>query len=121
MKKTNNSEVMLTIVVGLLIISLVFKIHWLQIAAVILGLIGIFFEFFTEKIVWLWLKFAHYLGKINSTILLSIIFFLFLTPIAFVFKLLRKVDVLKLKKVTENSVYENRNHTYEPKDLENIW
>ena len=44
----------------------------------------------------LWFKFGIFLGKIISPIILGIIFFLVVTPIGLIMRLLRK-DVLKLK------------------------
>jgi hypothetical protein len=59
------------------------------------------------------------LGNINGKILLSIVFFIFLTPIAFISKLFNK-DGLQLKK-TNKSYYQDRNHQYSAKDFENTW
>ena len=44
----------------------------------------------------IWFKFGIFLGKIISPIIMSIIFFLVVTPIAFIMRLLGK-DVLNLK------------------------
>jgi len=52
---------------------------------------------------------------------LTIIFFVFLTPIALLMRLVKKADNLKLKPQTGDSVYDTRNHTYVAKDLSNIW
>ena len=49
-----------------------------------------------NKLVSKWLNFANIIGNINMTILLSLIYFLLLTPMAIVFKLVS--DPLRLKK-----------------------
>ncbi|MBL4624688.1 MAG: hypothetical protein JKY42_06065 [Flavobacteriales bacterium] len=68
-----------------------------------------------------WFKLAEGLGWFNSRVLLTVIFYIFLFPIAMLFKLTGK-DNLQLKSHKENdSVYEKRNHKYEAKDLENTW
>lgn len=120
MKQQNNKEIVLTIVVGLLVFFYFFEIKGLLIAALIIGLLGVFSSFVADKIAWVWLKFAEILGRINSTVLLSLIFFIFLTPIAFLMRIFKKDDVLKLKKPGA-SAYDERNHTYVKKDLENTW
>lgn len=68
-----------------------------------------------------WFKLAEGLGWFNSRVLLTAIFYVFLFPIAMLFKLTGK-DNLRLKNQKQsNSVYEERNHKYTPKDLENTW
>ncbi len=120
MKKQNNKEIILTIVVGLMVFYYFFKSPWLFNSALVLGILGVFSDFVAEKIAWVWLKIAEILGRINSTILLSLIFFIFLTPLALLMRMLKKSDSLKLKKIS-GSVYNERNHTFVAKDLENTW
>ncbi len=120
MKKQDYKEIILTIVVGLLIFFYFFKSVWLFNAAIIIGILGVLSDFVAEKIAWIWLRFAEILGRINSTILLSLIFFVFLTPLALLMRIFKKSDSLKLKKVS-GSAYDERNHTYTAKDLQSTW
>lgn len=124
MKREKNLETMLVITVGMLVLYFVFREKtWsnnLLITSLVIGLIGVFSDFLSEKVAWVWGKIAHYLGTFNSYVLLSIIFFVFLTPVAFLFKLTRK-DSLKLKAQKNGTVYEERNHLYVAKDVENVW
>ena len=123
MKREKNLEAMLVITVGMLVLYFIFRqktwSNYLLITSLVIGLIGVFSDFLSDKIAWAWGKFAHILGTFNSYWLLTVIFFVFLTPVAFLFKLTRK-DNLKLK-VQKDTVYEERNHLYEAKDLENVW
>ncbi len=113
---------MLVITVGLLVFYLIFKKPWLLTAALVLGLIGVFSNYLSEKITLGWMKIAEVLGRINATILLSVVFFLFVTPIAFLRKVLTKKDALYLRDArNQPSIYEERNHAYTAKDLENTW
>lgn len=120
MKKQNNKEIILTIIVGLLVFFYFLKLQWLFNTALIIGILGVFSDFVAEKVAWVWLKIAEILGRVNSTILLSLIFFVFLTPLALLMKVFKKSDSLKLKKLS-GSAYDERNHTYMAKDLENTW
>ena len=52
----------------------------------------------------LWFKFGILLGKIVSPLVMGIIFFLVVTPIAFMMRLLKK-DLLNLKFNNENSYW----------------
>lgn len=119
-QKIDTSKTILVIVTGLLAISLIFEIPMLSLLAVAIGGVCIFFQKVAEWIEWLWLKLAMALGWINSRILLSIVFFVFLLPIAWISRLFVK-DPLQLKKKTGATVYANRDHVYTKKDLENIW
>lgn len=123
MKREKNLETMLVITVGMLVLYFIFRTktwsNYLLITSLVIGLIGVFSDFLSEKVAWFWGKIAHILGTFNSYVLLTAIFFIFLTPVAFLFKLTRK-DNLKLK-AQKGSVYEERNHLYVAKDLENVW
>ena len=70
-------------------------------------------------IVWIWGKIALVLGWINTRIILSLVFFIFLTPFALLSRLFSK-NSLQLKQESDTTFVE-RNHTYTKKDLENIW
>jgi hypothetical protein len=121
MKKQNSSTTILSIVVGLIGFSLLFKINLLAQIALGVGLIALLSDGFADLVSKGWMKLAMLLGRVNGYILLTIIFFVFLTPIALLMRLLQKVDNLKLKPQSGDSIYESRNHTYVAKDLSNIW
>lgn len=87
-----------------------------------LGLLfmGILSDFLVHWFAFGWLKLGEVLGFINSRILLGVVFFIFLTPLAWIQRL-RTGDKLQLKKKKEGSYFVERDHTYEPKDLEKMW
>lgn len=109
----------LVIVTGLLIIYFFTKsVYWLYAAAVI-GVLSLAIPAVGNGIVWLWFKLAEVLGKINGTIILTILFWVFLFPIALLYRVFSK-NPLSLKNDTA-SLYHDRNHTYTKEDLENMW
>ena len=110
----------LVIVIGFTALAWIFKIPYLDKIAFGLGAISILIPVAAKGIEWLWLKLAFVLGWINSRILLSLIYFLFLMPIAWVSRLFTK-DPLMLKAKKSDSLYTTRNHQYRKEDLENIW
>ncbi len=66
-----------------------------------------------------WLGFSHLLGTIMSKVILTLVFFIVLTPLA----LLRRAfghDPMALKKWKKGtgSVFETRDHTYKPEEIE---
>jgi hypothetical protein len=121
MENKHSSQTILSIVVGFVAFGLLFKLHILIQAAFVIGFIALISEQFSNFVSKIWLRFAQLLGRVNGYILLTIIFFIFLTPIALLMKIIQKKDHLKLKKQSADSVYETRNHTYLAKDMANIW
>jgi hypothetical protein len=113
-------KTILVIVTGFLVISRIFKADLFALAAVVIGISAVFIPLVAKGLEWIWLKIAHVLGWVNSKILLSLIFFIFLLPIAWLSRLFTK-DPLKLKGRQFRSMYTDRNHLYAREDLENIW
>jgi hypothetical protein len=116
-------KTILVIVIGLLVLPYIFKSlsgTAFTAAAIIIGVLSLMSAFIAKWIEWAWLKLALGLGWVNSRILLSAIYFLFLMPIAVVSRLFTK-DPLQLKGKTAKSVFVNRDHLYRKEDLENIW
>ena len=109
----------LVIVVGFLVISWIFNLEYFLIAATVIGLLSIFFSKFASGLNWLWIKLALGLGWVNSRILLSVLYYVFLVPIAFMAKLFIG-SPMNIKK-QEKSMYLERNHLYSKQDLINIW
>jgi hypothetical protein len=121
MEKTNKYLVILVIVSGLIGLHFLFKNEILLFVATGIAVISIASSYLAEKIVWVWEKIALILGTINSKILLSVIFYTFLVPIALLSRVFKKKDELILKKKIEGSYYKERNHTYISEDLENVF
>jgi len=66
----------------------------------------------------LWLNSSDLFGKVLSRILITVIFFLFVCPVALIRKALGK-DTLRLKEFKKgtDSVFTDRNHTFTKSDL----
>ena len=125
MQNHDRFKTILVIVIGFTALGWFIRYRWgtetyLDRIAFGIGAISIFIPPAAKAIEWLWLKFAMGLGWINSRILLSIIYFVFLMPIAWISRLFTK-DPLMLKAKGSSSLYETRNHLYKKEDLENIW
>lgn len=110
----------LVIITGLALIAWIFSIPILGKATIVLGILTILIPQFATFIDWIWLKLAFILGWINSKILLGILFFIFLMPLALISRIFTK-DPLNLKGRALQSLYADRNHLYTKDDLENIW
>lgn len=117
-------ETVLTLCVALVILFFVTKkqhAYYLT-ASVLLGLIGMFSVYLTSKISWAWLKIGEGMGFVMSKVILSIVFFGFLFPIALLSRVFsNNRNNLQLKKSSGASYYVTRNHRFQPKDLEDLW
>ena len=121
--KTDKSEklkALLVIVTGLVILFFIFKSKNFLYAAAIVGVFSLAIPIAGDAIIWVWFKIAELLGWINSRILLSAVFYIFLFPIALLAKMFTK-NMMLLKRTNQKSVYHERNHKYTKEDLENIW
>lgn len=113
-------EVILVLCLVLILFSRFLDMDILVTAAAILGIAALLIKPFGKCLTFLWQQLIKLLGFVNSRILLSIIFFLFLTPLALIARLFRSKDVLQLKK-PEASNFKLRNHTYTAADLKDPW
>jgi hypothetical protein len=113
-------KTILVIVTGLLALAWIFNIALLGKIALGIGAISIFIPPAAKAIEWVWFKVTLALGWLNSRIILSIVYFVFLMPIAWLSRWFTK-DPLALKKEKRSTLFVTRNHLYTGKDLENIW
>ncbi len=112
----------LCILAGMAIVfGLLFKTQILYYVALALLGIAVFLKNVASKISYFWLAFANFLGTVNSKIILSMIFFLLLTPIAAFYRVLHG-DFMEIKMNRKRETgYKTRNHLYIPKDLQDVW
>ena len=87
---------------GFLAMYLIFGWDWAVYVSLGVGVLGIMSGWISRKIEWAWMQLAKVLGYIMPNILLSIVFFLFLFPIALLQRIFKK-DPLMLR---------NRDQTY---------
>jgi len=117
--KEKKLKSMLVIAAGFIVLSFIFKNNWFLLVSFLVAFFGSMWPSFTAGVTWFWFKLSVILGWINSRVLLGIVFFVFLFPIAFLMRVLSK-GALKIKK-EKGSYYTERNHTYLSGDLENTW
>jgi hypothetical protein len=92
---------------------------YLLLSALILGLIGVFIPFLADKIHWAWMKLAHVMGWVMSKVILTLVFFVFLVPMALLMRVLGKGNVQL--KAGGKSYYKERNFLYDKDSLEHVW
>ncbi|MEJ7820769.1 MAG: SxtJ family membrane protein [Chitinophagaceae bacterium] len=117
--KAKSLETLLVLTGALIIVYWYFPKKIYLLIAFLFILIGVVSPFLSAKISWVWLKFAEILGSVMSKIILSIVYFVFLVPIALIYRLTKKNPLFLKRK--EGSYYTERNKKYSPKEIENIW
>jgi hypothetical protein len=113
-------ETMLTIAVGFFLVAWSTKNKYVFLFALLMGLIGMFSKTLTSYISNGWMKVGEAMGAISSRVILSVIYFLFLVPIALLYRIGRK-DTLQLNKSKSSSYFIERHLRYEAKELKNPW
>lgn len=120
-KRLKSIESCLVITVGLVVLFAWTHNPWLLRGALAVGVLGVLSPWAAEKIHEGWSLLAKGLGWFNGRVLLSAVFFVFLTPIAWLARKAKVADLQLKKKPEANSYYTERNHQYGGKDLENTW
>lgn len=119
MKKDTSKSTILVISMGFLVLHLAFSWYWAVIVSLIVGIIGIVSSYLSSKIEWAWMKLSQLLGYIIPNILLSIVFFLFLFPIALLSKLFTK-DMLMVSSKYD-SYFIDVNKEMNKKSFKKMW
>lgn len=119
MTTTEKQNAQLVIVTGFVILYILFKSASLLYISAALGIVFLFVPVVGNIIITGWYKLSEILGWLSSRIILSVVFYLFLFPIASLSKLFSR-DPLN-RRNSESSLFSERNHKYQKEDLENVW
>lgn len=107
--------------IALLLFYFIFNKVIFVFMAFILLIICLAFKAFTSKITDTWLKFSHGIGDLNSKLILSLVYFLFLTPIAIIYRTFAKDHLILKKDANMKSYFYDRYKSYKREDFEKIW
>jgi hypothetical protein len=119
-ERKTSLEVICVLAVVCLAAGLYFDLRVLSLISLALLTIGVLFKKITLLIARGWLKFSNLLGTVNTRIILTAIFYVFLTPLAFIFRLFSG-DFMRIGKNKPESLWDKRDHTYRREDLEKLW
>ena len=109
----------LAIILILLIIEYIKRPEWLTLCTMAVLVLTMTYPAALKPLGRIWFGFSHILGTIVSRIILSLVFFLIVTPIGLV-RRISGADPMrnKLWKKGEDSVLVKRNHHYSSDDLQ---
>ncbi|AKD53952.1 SxtJ family membrane protein [Spirosoma radiotolerans] len=117
---TEKVKAQLVIVTGLVVLYFITKSPWFLYGAAAVGVLSLAVPAVGDLIVKAWFKLAEVLGNINGKIILSVLFFVFLFPIALLYRMTAK-NPLAIKRTGNTSFYTERNHLYTKEDMEDAW
>ena len=112
-------QIILVLVLGIVAFGFFLKQDWLLFTGLGIGLAAALSAWAAKWIALGWMELGKALGWVNGKILLSVVFFIFLVPIALIYKLTRK-NPLNLKDQAD-SLFKSRDHQYVAKDLKDSW
>jgi len=117
--KDQSRDTGMAMVLFLLLLAVSPKRHGYLIAAIVLHTMNMIVPQIFRPVAVVWLGLSTLLGEVVPKVLLSIVFFLVVTPIGFLRRLAGK-DALKLRefKGSQDSVMLERNHLFIGQDLE---
>jgi hypothetical protein len=101
------------------ILFLIYGNNYFLAASLGFGCIGLFIPRLSRVIHRCWMFIGEKIGYVMNRVILSIVFFIFLLPVALLSKLFRKSSFTK--KPNAQSHFVVRNHTYSAADLEDPW
>jgi hypothetical protein len=120
MRISKARQSVIAITAGFLLIAwLQHSLTWLIISIAVAATLP--FNFLNRPVHNVWMGLSKILGTISSHIILFAIFFLFLTPLSFIRKLVRKGDPLRDFPGNKNSNFYSRGHEYNKEDFLNPW
>lgn len=94
--------------------------QWMIFAAIGIQTLSLISPAFAKLAANAWMTFGKGLGWINSRIILSVVYILVLTPVAFLYRIFSG-DKMQLKKTEGASYFKDRSKSYEPSDFEKPW
>ena len=119
MNRNKVLETILVLVIALGVLYWVTKNGYFLAAAAATGFIGLFIPPLAAAIHRAWMKLAMAMGFVMSRVVLTVLFFLFLVPLAFISRLFRKRS-MRLKPGGD-SYFKTRNFEYNRESFENVW
>lgn len=114
-------ETLAVLALFFLALGLFTRQHYLLYSAVTLLVIALFIKPLAAIITKLWLGFSLLLGRLNSTIILTLVFYLLLTPLAFVYRRFNRDPLKLLRQKQTGSLFSIREHTFVKEDLDKMW
>jgi hypothetical protein len=119
MKKDTSKTTVLIISMGFLTIGILFSLEWALFESLAIGILGIISNTLSKKIDRIWMGFASLLNYIISPVVLGIVFYIILCPIALVSRFFVKNSSIVLE--DQNTFFITINKEFTEKSFEKPW
>lgn len=119
MDKARKTETLLVIVLGCVTLYLVKRWSFVLVVGLVTGLVGLLVPAVRDGIHWSWTKLSEGLGWVSGKVLLTVIYFLVLVPLAWIARSRGKIGLRN--KPDGDSYFKERDHTYRREDMVNPW
>ncbi|MFK7786899.1 MAG: hypothetical protein AB8B56_17390 [Crocinitomicaceae bacterium] len=119
--EANSSKTVLIITVGFLVLYFFSKQDVLLYIAIGVGFLGSVSDYLADKIDWLWTKLGWLLSLIVPNIIMTLIFYVILTPTAFLSRLFGKSDPMDLKNSQSSLFKEKKERSFSKESFEKPW
>ena len=93
---------------------------WIPLCAALL-LIGLLLKRATSRMVQGWLDFSLILSRLSNRFILTLVFFLLLTPLALLYRLFAPNPLMLRKDKGASTYFHDRNHSFGRGDFEKMW
>lgn len=120
MNREKNLETMLVLVLMSMVLFLLLKITLILFVGLVLACIALLAKKTSGLIAGAWMRLSQGLGSLISKILLTLVFFLLLLPIALLAKLFGH-NALSLSRTNQDSYFIVRHHRFTDQDMKNPW
>src|SRR5882757_7994339 len=115
MEKSKKTETLLVIVLGCVALYLAKRWSIILVAALVIGLAGLLVPAARDGVYWGWMKLSEGLGWVSGKVILTVMYFLVLVPLAFFAR--RRGKIGMRMKAGGDSYFKERDHTYVKEDL----
>lgn len=118
-KQKNTYETLAALVTVLVLVYWLTDIRLFLIAGLVIGLLGSLIRPAASFFHFIWMRIARGLNFIISNLLLGLVFFLVLSPIAFFYRLFNQKKLMTYK--NKSTSYSEVDHEITPRDLIHPW
>ncbi len=110
------------LIIGFLIIYWFTKTKIFLYIPIVVGVLSLISSTLADWILKIWFAIGHIMGSIMSKIILTVVYYFILCPIAFLYQLFKN-DPMSLRQVNKkkDSLFIIRKHTFTKKDIINPW
>lgn len=119
MDKSGKTETLLVIVLGCVALYLLKRWSFILVGGLVIGAAGLLIPPVRDGVHWAWMKLSEGLGWVSGKVILTVMYFLVLVPLAFFARLRGKIGM----RLTPGpgSYFKDRDHVYTKEDMVNPW